>query len=179
LSEDIGMPRRILGQKKEGVYPINPRDIVTPKVFDKVRHWPLRPEFDRTNDAAVFKTFHMEFEGDHSPISGNLCAPRRGYAYKRPAVLRCRKGERPVSKCGLTDLHYNHSKINKTKLVSKPKKKPIEQVQKPRAKRDVPQKAPTSKMGKKSIGRKCFYNENSSLCIDYNNLEDDLSLLAY
>jgi len=165
------MPRRIYGQKKEGVYPMAPRDLVTPKVFNKVRHWPLRPEFDRTNDTKIFKTFHMEFVEDHPQFSNDLCAPRRGYTYKTPARLRCGKGDKPVSRCGLTDLEYVQPKINKTKLVSKPKHKPIEKFQMTRKKKTAPPKTSTHK---KSIGRRSVYS-NASLKGDY----DDLAMLAY
>ena len=175
------MPRRIFGQKKEGFYPFNLQDITAPKVFDKVRHWPLRPEFDKTNDSKVFKTFNMEFIDDVSPLADNLCEPRHGYSYQKPAVLRCGKGDKPVSRCGLGDLRYGYAPQKTTPMKEKfvvqgPKKKPVENVQEPTKKRQ-PRTKPQP--GKKSMGRECIYSEKSSLCTNYKDLEDELSILAY
>ena len=172
------MPRRIFGQKREGVYPLNPRDITTPRVFNKIRHWPLRPEFDHSNDDKIFKTFHTEFVNDVTPL-GSLCCPRKTFNRKKPAVLRCRKGDLPPSKCGVSSMCYRESKIIRAKTVEKSKHRTPIRSQSTRKKLNEPQKPSPSKMNKKSVGRMCIYNQKSSLCVDYDTLEDDLALLTY
>lgn len=160
------MPRRIFGRKIDYV------SVELPNVNNKIRHWPVRPEFDHSIDHKIDQKFHTEFVDDRTPL-GSLCCPRKTFDRKKPAVLRCRKGDLPPSKCG-TDLCYREQapKINKKDLVSNKKTKA--RLQKTRNKLNTPIKPSPSKISKKiKPPRKKI---STALRFDYDSLEDQILL---
>ncbi len=144
------------------------RDITTPNVFNKIRHWPLRPEFNHADDHKIDKLFHTEFVNDTSPIK-SLCAPRRTFSRKKHAVLRCGKGDNLV-KCGGDGRKLMARRA--CNVVERPRRSTPVRSQTPTKRRETPRKLPPSQMNKKSVGRITHYNKKSSLGLDYDTLED-------
>lgn len=162
------MPRRIFGQKRE----LKPPTQQTLNINNKIRHWPVRPEFNNVDNIKIDQTFHTEFVHDITPL-GQLCCPRRTFDRKKPAVLRCRKGELPPSKCGV-DLCYQEHIPQIRKVLTSEKKKLKTKTQLNRQKKNTPSKPSASKISKKiNIPRR---EVSTALMFDYDSLEDSILL---
>jgi len=158
------MPRRIFGQKREQQYLTSG----TSNIHNKVRHWPVRPEFNHEDDHKIDQRFHTEFVDDRTPL-GSLCCPRKTFDRAKPAVLRCRKGDLPPSKCGV-DLCYQERMSKISKVLDSAKKNPKIKAQMTRKKANTPVKPSASKMNKKI--KQPRKEVSTALMFDYDSLED-------